>query len=409
VRNISIIAIAIFIAFIVIRSNFNLPQEQQKAGQEEKNSREISGTVEKGETLFDIFKRYSLDLRDLLELKEASADIHRLRQLYPGRGYRITADENNRVDSLDYWIDEDSMLRVKRTEAGFLAEKVCVEYERKILNVAGVIQDNLISSIGDGRERVMLALSVSDIFAWDIDFTSDLRKGDTYKLVVESYETDGEFRKFGNILSAEFINNGKAYTAYRFENGGEPCYFDAGGRSMKRAFLKAPLNYRRISSHFSSSRFHPVLRIYRPHHGLDYAAPAGTPVSAVGSGTVIFSGHKGQYGNLVIIRHPNNWKTYYGHLSRIAKGVKKGGKIMQGQVIGFVGSTGLATGPHLHYELRIGNKPTNPLTVKMPPGKSVPDTLIGEFMAFRNQMDLRIASIEIDRYSSIGKNEKSGG
>jgi murein DD-endopeptidase MepM/ murein hydrolase activator NlpD len=409
VRNISIIAIAIFIAFIVIRSNFNLPQEQQKADQEEKNCREISGTVEKGETLFDIFKRYSLDLRDLLELKEASADIHRLRQLYPGQGYRITADENNRVDSLYYWIDEDNMLSVKRTETGFLAEKVCIEYERKILHVAGVIHDNLISSIGDGRERVMLALSVSDIFAWDIDFTADLRKGDTYKLVVESYETDGEFRKFGNILSAEFINNGKVYTAYRFENGGEAGYFDAGGRSMKRAFLKAPLNYRRISSHFASSRFHPVLRIYRPHHGLDYAAPAGTPVSAVGSGTVIFSGHKGQYGNLVIIRHPNNWKTYYGHLSKIAKYVKKGGKVVQGEVIGFVGATGLATGPHLHYELRIGNKPKNPMTVKMPPGRSVPETLIAEFMAFKNQMDLRIASIDIDRYSSIGKNEKSGG
>jgi murein DD-endopeptidase MepM/ murein hydrolase activator NlpD len=408
VRNISIAAIAILIVFIVIRSNFNVTQDRAETPPVQKTCREICGTVERGETLFDIFKRYSLDLKDMLELKEAAADIHRLRHLYPGRGYRITADENNRVDSLDYWIDEDSMLSVRRTETGFLAEKVCVEYEKKILQIGGVINENLIASMGDGRDRLMLALRLSDIFAWDIDFTSDLRNGDTYKIVVEGYELDGEFRKYGDILSAEFANNGKVYNAYRFETGGEAGYYDAEGRSIKRAFLKAPLNYRRISSHFSKSRLHPVLRIYRPHHGLDYAAPAGTPVSAVGNGTVTFSGYKGQYGNLVVIRHPNNWKTYYGHLSRIAKGARSGAKVTQGQVIGFVGATGLATGPHLHYELRINNKPTNPLTVKMPPGKAVPGALIDEFMVFKDQMDMRITSIDTGRYTSIGEKGKKG-
>jgi len=407
-RNILIGFVVVLIIFTVIRSNFIVPGSPEDISPDTQTCREICGTVKKGETLFDIFRRYSLDVGDLLKLGEASAEIHGLRHLYPGRTYKITVDENNRIDSFDYWIDEDNMLSVKRSGTGFSAEKVCVEYEKKILHLGGVVQDSLIASMGDGRERVMLALSLSDIFAWDMDFTSDLRNGDTYKVAVEGYYLNGEFRKYGDILAAEFVNSGEIYNAYRFETDGETGYFDADGRSLKRAFLKAPLNFRRISSHFSRSRFHPILRIYRPHHGLDYSAPAGTPVSAVGGGTVIFSGHRQQYGKLVIIRHTNGWKTYYGHLSRIVKGVRKGGKIIQGQLIGFVGSTGLATGPHLHYELRVSNKPANPLTVKMPRGKAVPKTLIAEFRIFKNQMDTRIASIAVPRYTAIEKREKTG-
>lgn len=407
-RNILIGFAVILIIFAVVRGNFTVPGNPEKVSSDMQTCKEICGTVEKGETLFDIFKRYSLDAGDLLKLREASADIHRLRQLHPGRTYKIAVDGYNRIDSFAYWIDEENMLSIKRSGTGFSAEKVCVEYEKTVEHLGGIIRDNLIASMGDDREQVMLALRLSDIFAWDIDFSSDLRKGDIYKVVVEGYYLNGEFRKYGDVLSAEFVNNGEKYNAYRFESNGEADYFDAGGRSLKRAFLKAPLNFRRISSHFSRSRFHPILRIYRPHHGLDYSAPAGTPVSAVGEGTVIFSGYKKQYGKLVIIRHPNNWKTYYGHLSKIAKAVRKGRKIAQGQVIGSVGSTGLATGPHLHYELRVHNKPTNPLTVKMPRGKSIPKTLIAEFMDFRNQMDAQFASITVPYLAHAGeeKNKK---
>jgi len=186
----------------------------------------------------------------------------------------------------------------------------------------------------------MLALQLSDIFAWDIDFTTDIRNSDSFKVIAEGLYLNGEFKKYGDILSAEFTNNGETYRAYRFELNGKIDYYDAEGKSMRRAFLKAPLSYRRISSGFSRSRFHPILRIYRPSHGVDFAAPTGTPVSVVGDGTVNFAGYKGGYGNIVIIRHPNGWKTYYAHLSRFGKGIRKAVKIKQGQIIGYVGSTG---------------------------------------------------------------------
>lgn len=355
--------------------------------------REISDVIKKGETLFDIFKRYNLDIGELFELREASADIHRLRNLYPGRPYKILVDDRDRVNSFIYWIDEDHILNITRSDSGFSAEKVAVPYERRILHIGGIIRDNLISSIGGEREDLMLALNISDIFAWDIDFTSDLRNGDTFKVIVEGLYLDGEFKKYGDLLCVEFVNNGNRYQAYRFEREGKADYYDSEGISLKRVFLKAPLSFRRISSTFSNGRFHPILKRYRPHHGLDYAAPTGTPVSSIGSGTVTFSGVKGQYGNLVILRHPNGYKTYYGHLSKIEKNIRPGVKVGQGDLIGFVGATGLATGPHLHYELRIKDKPVNPLTVSLPRGKSIPAKRMAEFKRMKNEMDGRLASI----------------
>jgi murein DD-endopeptidase MepM/ murein hydrolase activator NlpD len=260
--------------------------------------------------------------------------------------------------------------------------------------MGSTIQNNLITSIGEGRDNLMLALQMSDIFAWDIDFTSDLRNGDTFKVLVEGLYLDGQFKKYGNILSAEFVNNGTRFMAYRFEVDGREDYYDDNGNALKKAFLKAPLNFRRISSTFSRGRFHPVLKIYRPHKGIDYAAPAGTPVSAIGDGTVEFAGYRGQYGKLIVVRHRNGYKTYYGHLSRFAKGLRNGKHVDQGDVIGAVGSTGLATGPHLHYEMRINNRPVNPLSIAQPKSASVPQKLMADFRQIRSNMDSALASIQ---------------
>jgi murein DD-endopeptidase MepM/ murein hydrolase activator NlpD len=404
IRSISVIIIGLVITFLTIRSNLHVGNEQIQEPPEQMR-KEISATVKKGETLFDIFKKYKLHVEELFALKEASADVYRLADLYPGRAYTISVNGDNRVNSFTYSIDDNNTLQITRTDSGFSAEKKCVEYEKRIEYVAGIIKDNLISSIGEGSEKLRLALQLSDIYAWDIDFNTDLRNGDKFRMVVEGLYLNGEFRKYGDILSAEFINNGEIYRAYRFEYNGVADYFDADGKSLKRAFLKAPVSFRRISSGFTQRRFHPILKIYRPHHGLDYAAPFGAPVSAVGDGTVLFSGCRGEYGKLIILRHPNGWKTCYGHLSRIVKSIRRGKRVHQGDVIGYVGATGLATGPHLHFEMRIHDRPVNPLRVKLPRGKRVPDTMFAEFSRFRDEMDKRIASISGPSLALAGRDK----
>ena len=392
--------ICIIIILFVSRSDLNVLKNSSDSGdQAQAGYKEVSGKVKKGETLFDIFRRYNLDLTELFKIREASAHIHRLKKVYPGRQYKIVFDDSYQINSFVYWIDDDNFLNIKRDEDGFSAEKITVIYERRIEQTGGMIKDNLIASIGEGRENLMLGLQLSDIFSWDIDFTSDIRNGDVFKIVAEGLYLDGEFRKYGDILSAEFQNNGKTYSAYRFEFDGKTDYYDAEGRSLKKAFLKAPLSFRRISSGYSKGRFHPVLKIYRPHHGLDYAAPAGTPVSAIGDGIVVFAGRKGQYGNLVILKHPNGYRTYYGHLSKLGSGIKNGIKVKQGEIIGNVGSTGIATGPHLHYEIRINNRPLNPFTLKIPKGEPVPVKLMADFIRMKDEMDGRITSITPDVFA----------
>jgi murein DD-endopeptidase MepM/ murein hydrolase activator NlpD len=400
-RKFAIVAVIITsCAFLVLKNSPRVCQEEEQlvrsnaaAVSTSQSCREISGKIGKGETLFDIFRKYHLDLGELFKLREASADIYRLKDVCPYRSYKIVVDERDKIESFAYSIDDDTILNIKSTDSGYCAEKIPVKYEKRIRYIGGIIRDNLISSMNDTDGDLMLALKLSDVFAWDIDFTTDLRKGDVFKIVVVGLYQDGEFKKFGEVLSAEFINDGKVYHAYRFEAKGKTDYYNEDGQSLRRAFLKAPLNFRRISSFFSKRRFNPILKIWRPHHGLDYAAPTGTPVSASGDGTVVFVGKKGGYGNLVEVRHGNGYTTYYGHLSRIREGIRRGKKVKQGEVIAYVGSTGLSTGPHLHYEMRINNRPLNPMSVKIPHGGAVPKKELAAFRKIRSMMDERLASI----------------
>ncbi|MEW6602272.1 MAG: peptidoglycan DD-metalloendopeptidase family protein [Nitrospirota bacterium] len=371
--------------------------------EEQPETREIRGTIAKGETFFDIFRRNSLAVKQLFELKEASAGVHRLRDLRPGQSYKIVLDDTDSIDSLSYWIDEDSVLDIIRGDAGFYAEKNVIQYEKRTMHIGGAIKNNLFSSIGGSGMKRMLALELSDIFAWDIDFNTDVRNGDEFRIVVEGNFLDDRFRKFGDVLSAEFVCGGEKYKAYRYEYDGTAGYYDEKGRSLRKAFLKAPLNFRRISSGFSRSRLHPILKIYRPHHGIDYAAPVWTPVSAVGDGTVMFAGYKRGYGKLVEIRHPNGYRTLYGHLSKFGKGAKNRAKVKQGEIIGYVGNSGLSTGPHLHFEMKINNRPVNPLRVKMPRGKSIPDTLMADFRRLRKTMDAELAATVFPVFASGGQ------
>ncbi|OGW40334.1 MAG: hypothetical protein A2Y97_10410 [Nitrospirae bacterium RBG_13_39_12] len=401
-----LITIFLTTAFLIIRANFNIINKTEKpAPLESKQYLEIKGNIKKGDTLFDIFKKYELNLEELFKLKEASADFHRLKKLSPGNPYKIVIDEASQINEFVYWIDEDTILDITRIGSGFYAEKKIVEYDRKIEHVGGIIKDNLILSIGEGKDKLMLALQLSDIFAWDIDFTTDIRNGDAFKIVVEGLYLDGKFKKYGDILAAEFINKGDTYNAYRFNNNSRFNYYDTDGKSLRRSFLKAPLSFRRISSGFSKSRFHPILRIFRPHLGIDYAAPSGTPVSAVGDGTVVYSGYKGQYGKIVMIKHFNGFSTYYGHLSRIKNEIRKGIKVEQGQIIGYVGSTGLATGPHLDYRIKVNGRFINPLNLNLPREKSIPKNLMVDFKNSKKELDIQLASIRPSTFAFAGKSK----
>ncbi len=193
---------------------------------------EIKGSIRKGETFFNIFKKYKLDLSELFQIREAAADVHGLKELHPGQQYKITVDDNEKVNSLEYRINDDSILNITRTSSGFHARKIPINYEKKILHIGRVITDNLISSIGEGRENLVLALEMSDIFAWDIDFTTDIRNDDMVKIVVEGLYLDGQFKKYGDLLSVEFTNNGQVYKAYRYENYGKVGYYDETGKSF---------------------------------------------------------------------------------------------------------------------------------------------------------------------------------
>ncbi|MBF0345808.1 MAG: M23 family metallopeptidase [Nitrospirae bacterium] len=329
----------------------------------------IRGFIQKGETMYDITRKYGLKTGDLLSITKASKDFHDLRDLRPAMSYHIVVDrKNNDILELKYAIDDTSFLAVSKNtdKDDFKAHMISLTYETKIGLISGEIKSNLIESIGTDREHTNVAYELADVFAYDIDFTTDLRMADKYQILIEERFRDNIFIGYGKILYAQFINDGEKYEAFRYTYGDTTEYFRADGNSVKKALMRAPLNYRYISSFFSLSRMHPILKIARPHLGVDYVAPAGTPVSAAGDGIVAKAKYNGQYGNNVWINHQNGYVTCYGHLSRYAKNLKVGSKVEMGQIIGYVGSTGLATGPHLDYRVNYANKPINPLAMKLP-------------------------------------------
>jgi murein DD-endopeptidase MepM/ murein hydrolase activator NlpD len=233
---------------------------------------------------------------------------------------------------------------------------------------SGEIRSSLFAATDAAGMSDAVAAQIAEVFSTDIDFHRDLRKGDRFAAVYEVQYHQGEPVKTGRLLSAEFVNNGKTFQAVWFQNpDGEGGYYTPDGKNIRKAFLRSPLEFSRISSGFTISRFHPVLQTWRAHKGVDYAAPTGTRVRATGDGIIEFVGRQGGYGNLVVLRHQSKYTTWYGHLSGFAPGMQKGKRIVQGDVIGFVGSTGIATGPHLHYEFRTNDVHQDPLRVAMPP------------------------------------------
>ncbi|MBF0318490.1 MAG: M23 family metallopeptidase [Nitrospirae bacterium] len=365
----------------------------------------ITGFIKKGETLSEIGEKYNLKADDLMDISRVSKDLHNLRNLQPKMSYKIIVDtKRNDIVELDYAIDDSSFLSVKRPitndngDDGFQAEMVSLAYQKRTGTIAGTIRHNLIESIGSTREHINVAYELADIFAYDIDFTSDLRKGDTFEVVLEELYRDNIFKGYGKILYARFTNDGERYEAFRYELNGKEEYFRPDGNSIKKTLMRAPLRYRHISSFFAKNRFHPILRIRRPHLGVDYAAPKGTPISAAGDGIVFNAGRTRQYGNQIFIRHSGGYVTGYGHLSAFAKGINNGAKVNQGEIIGYVGSTGYSTGPHLDYRVKLDGKAIDPLKMKLPTSP-IPAKHKEAFKSYVAQMRIEISKSRMAKVS----------
>ncbi len=323
--------------------------------------------VKRGDALAMIFKRQNLsplDLHNIMALGKISATLKSLR---PDQVFRFQLDESGQLKALEYEINQLESLLVSRLPDGkFEARAIQHTLEKRIGYRAGSIQSSLFEAGKTAGMTDALIMELVGIFGWDIDFALDIRNGDNFALLYEEQFLEGEKVKDGPIVAAEFTSQGRTYRAVRYTDAkGRTDYYTPDGRSMRKAFLRTPVDFRRISSRFGK-RHHPTLNRMKMHKGVDYAASRGTPIKAAGDGKISFRGRKGGYGRVVIIQHGGRYSTLYAHMHRFKKGLYVGKRVKQGDIIGYVGSTGRATGPHLHYEFRVNGSHRNPLTVKLP-------------------------------------------
>ena len=333
-----------------------------------------------------ILQKFGIDSATAAQIAASAQSVFDLRQVRAGNQLSIGRSLLGSLRAIRYRIDTDRVLLISRREGDFHSEIKTIPSRTEDVGVTGKIQDSLFDAVTQAGEKPELAMRLADIFGWDLDFYTDPRPGDTFRVVVEKkILANGEFGGYGQILAAEYDNDGRAYRAVLFHDpAGIPAYYTPDGKSMKKAFLHSPLKFAaRITSHFSWDRYHPILKIYRPHLGTDYAAPIGTPVQTIGDGRVIFAARKGEDGNLVEVKHTNGYTSYYMHLSRIL--VHAGQPVQQGQRIGLVGMTGLATGPHLDFRIRRGGQFLNFERLPLPPSHPVAKSEWAAFVAARSR------------------------
>lgn len=366
------------------RPALSAPQEQDLSWQ--------AVTVKSGDTLAGIFRELQLSPQTLHTLVNSGPQAKALKHLLPGQELRFGIDAAHDLKALHYNIDKAKTLAISRQGEGFAAEIIEHPIETRQTYAAATIESSLFLAGQQAGLSDTIIMELANIFGWDIDFALDIRSGDTFTLLYEEQYLNGEKLRDGAILAAEFSNQGQVYRAVRFtDEQGNSNYFTPDGLSMRKAFLRSPVDFRRISSRFTRERYHPVLGKKRPHRGVDYAAAIGTPIKAAGDGKVIFRGSKGGYGRTVIIQHGGRYTTLYAHLSKYRGSVRSGSRVRQGQIIGYVGKSGLATGPHLHYEFRVNGAHRNPLTVKLPNAAPIPQRYA---QAFQEQAQLLLGQLD---------------
>jgi murein DD-endopeptidase MepM/ murein hydrolase activator NlpD len=354
--------------------------------------------------LAELLKRRGFTDREIHDLREAVRPVYDLGRIRAGQELRLASLPDGPWRRLEYDVDETRYLVVRNEERGVRAEIAYVPIEFKPAVVTGVIEDSLIAALNKAGEQDSLAIDIVErCFGWDIDFNTDLRKGDSFRVFVEKRFLDGQFAGYRDILAAEFVNEGHVYRAFRFTYPDTKAsdYFDETGGSRRKDFLRSPIKFARVSSRFSSSRLHPIYKIYRPHYGVDYAAPVGTPVQATADGEVTFAGREAGSGNVVKMRHKNAYATAYLHLSRFGPGVRKGALLKGGDIIGYVGSTGDSTGPHLDYRIYYHGGPVNPLGHKFKPADPLRKEFLEDYRKEAQRLGVALKLPEIVRTLTV--------
>lgn len=347
--------------------------------------------VKSGQTVGAIFREQGVSGTDLQSLLKDSANTAALVRIHPGEEFAFAHAADGHLTALRFDRDEKTQVTVMFDAAGIHQTTAARDVERRTEVAHGVISDSLFDAANRAGMDDAMVIKLADAFGYDIDFAQDLRPGDSFTVIYDSVWREGEKLRDGDIQAAYFVNRGKRFSAIRYtDSHGGTMYYSADGRPLRKSFLRTPVAFTRISSFFSLARMHPILGYTRAHQGVDYAAPTGTPIHAAGDGRIVFRGWKSGYGNFVIIQHNKHISTAYGHMSRFAS-EKVGQYVHQGQTIGFVGMTGLATGPHLHYEFRIDGVHRNPLTVTMPKPEPLPAV---ELARFKQQSSPMLAKLD---------------
>jgi murein DD-endopeptidase MepM/ murein hydrolase activator NlpD len=352
-------------------------------------------TVKPGDNLANIFSQAGIPPQQLHALLQLGGATHNLKKIYPGQTLSLLTDDEKGLMKLTYPIDKLSTLEIIRNGDDFDVSTTHRTPEWREVSASGIINSSLFLAGHDAGLSDKLIMELANIFGWDIDFALDIRKGDQFTVLYEDIYLDGERIDNGDILAAEFVNQGKRYQAVRYTDpGGRTDYYALDGTSMRKTFLRTPVEFSRISSRFSTGRKHPILNRIRAHQGVDYAAASGTPIKVTANGKVVYIGKKGGYGNAIVVQHGTRYSTLYGHMSKFRGGLKNGSTVQQGQIIGYVGMSGLATGPHLHYELRIDGVHRDPLKVKLPGAEPLNKKYMADFTSKAETLmaELQLAS-----------------
>jgi len=353
--------------------------------------------IGRGQTFYEALAARGVAHTDIMTVVKETKEFRDLRSVKSGEVFRVHITPDGGLKSLSYDLDEESHVTWMRAGDTYTRQDGTYPVERILKGISGTINSSLYASLQRIDAPLSLAAKMNDIMGWDIDFKRDLRQGDTFRILYEEVWKDDRLVRTGAIEAIEMVNKGRRHTAFLFTEGDRPHYYDAEGRNMQKQLSRAPLNYSRISSGYSHRRLHPVLKRWMPHLGVDYAAPLGTPVRAGGDGEVVAATRKKGNGRYIQIRHTNSeYETYYLHLSRYAKGIRPGTKVNQGQVIGYVGATGYATGPHLDYRVKRRGQFVNPRKLKLPAAAPVAADLKPRFIALAARYNLALNALPLD-------------